>query len=120
MRLIWITAGGAALGLALVGIVLPLLPTVPFLLLAAFCFARGSTRAHDWLVEHPRFGPPIRAWREEGAISRRGKGAALVAMAASLVLSLALGVGAAIVAVQAAVLACVAAFIATRPAGRAR
>ncbi|HUF56404.1 MAG TPA: YbaN family protein [Thermohalobaculum sp.] len=120
MRLIWITAGGAALGLGLLGIALPLLPTVPFLLLAAFCFARGSMRFHDWLVDHPRLGPPIRAWREEGAISPRAKRAALVAMAASLVLSLALGVGPALLALQAAVLACVATFIVTRPAGRPR
>ncbi len=120
MRLIWMAAGGTALGLGLIGIALPLLPTVPFLLLAAFCFARGSTRVHDWLVGHPRLGPPIRAWREEGAISPRGKAAALIAMAASLILSVALGVGAVIVALQAAVLACVAAFIVTRPAGRAQ
>ena len=120
MRLIWMTAGGAALGLGLLGIVLPLVPTVPFLLLAAFCFARGSGRVHAWLVGHPRLGPPIRAWREDGAISPHAKRAALVAMAASLILSLALGVGVGILALQAAVLACVAAFIVTRPTGRAR
>ena len=120
MRLIWITAGGVALGLGVLGIALPLLPTVPFLLLAAFCFARGSMRFHDWLVDHPRLGPPIQAWREEGAISPKAKRAALIAMAASLLLSLALGVGPALLALQAAILACVATFIVTRPAGRPR
>lgn len=82
-------AGGSALLVGLVGMFLPLLPTVPFMLLAAFCFARGNPRVERWLVEHPRFGPPITAWREHGAISPAGKRAALIALAISAIVGIA-------------------------------
>jgi uncharacterized membrane protein YbaN (DUF454 family) len=52
------------------GVVLPMMPTTPFLLLATFAFARSSLRLHDWLVAHPRLGPPINDWRAHGAVSR--------------------------------------------------
>lgn len=120
MRLIYVLAGWLAFALGFIGVFLPLLPTVPFMLLAAFCFARGSTRFHDWLVGHPRFGPPIRDWREDGAIRPAAKRAAMAAIAASLLLSLALGVAPHVLAIQAGVLACVSVFILTRPAGRLR
>ena len=77
-----------ALGLGLLGAFLPLLPTVPFILLAAFCFARSNPRWERWLVEHRHFGPHIEAWRSRGAISRKGKVAASLAFAASALLSL--------------------------------
>ncbi len=67
---------------------MPLLPTVPFMLLAAFCFARSSPQLEAWLVDHPRFGPHIHAWNTRGAISRRGKYAALATFAASALLGL--------------------------------
>ena len=70
------------------GIVLPLLPTVPFVILAAFFFAKGSPRLERWLVEHPQFGPHISAWRTRGAISRKGKRAALAAFGASAAVGL--------------------------------
>lgn len=70
MRFVWQGIGWASVILGALGILVPLLPTTPFLLLAAWCFARSSQRFHDWLVHHPRLGPPITAWRSEGAISR--------------------------------------------------
>lgn len=114
-RGLWLAGGLIALALAAVGIVLPLLPTVPFLLLAAFCFARSSERLHRWLLDHPRFGPPIRQWEERGAIGRRAKWIATVSMAGSVMIALWLGLPGWVVAVQAAVLAAVAVFIWTRP-----
>ena len=89
-RLLYLGLGFASVGLGALGIVLPLLPTVPFMLLAAFFFARSSPRLEAWIVEHPRFGPHVRAWRTRGAISPAGKRAALVAFVFSAVLGLVL------------------------------
>lgn len=91
MRGLWLTAGGMFLGLGLLGVVLPVLPTTPFLLLAAGCFARSSPRLHGWLLGHPVFGPPIRNWEENGAISRPAKRLAVGSMAAVFGLSALLG-----------------------------
>ena len=117
MRHLWTIAGLIAVGLGLAGAVLPLLPTVPFMILAAFCFARGSDRFHNWLLGHPTFGPAIRDWRAHGAISRRGKIAAGIGIAAAFLMSVLLGVPAWVLWVQAGVLSCVLVFILTRPSG---
>ena len=90
VRLVWLLFGGVSLALGAVGALLPLVPTVPFVLLAAFCFARGHPPFETWLLEHALFGPHIKAWRARGAISRRGKRAALAAFAASAILGLVL------------------------------
>jgi uncharacterized membrane protein YbaN (DUF454 family) len=79
----WQLAGLLALALGFVGIFLPLLPTVPFMILAAFCFAKGNPEWEARLLADPRFGPHIRAWRTHGSISRRGKAAALAAFCIS-------------------------------------
>jgi len=79
---LWVAAGAAALLTGIVGIFLPLLPTTPFVLLAAFCFARGSERCENWLMTHPRFGPMVRNWRDHRAIPLRAKQLAWVMMAA--------------------------------------
>ena len=86
-RPLWLGAGLVAVGTGIVGIVLPLLPTVPFFLLAAFCFARSNPVWERRLLDHPRYGPPLRQWRERRAISRKAKLAALTAMAATIALS---------------------------------
>lgn len=117
VRSLWTAAGLLSVAVGAVGAVVPLLPTAPLMLLAAFCFARGSDRFHSWLIEHPRFGPPIRDWRAHGAISRAGKRAAVVAIALAFGASLLLGAPGYALAVQAAVLACVLVFILTRPDG---
>jgi uncharacterized membrane protein YbaN (DUF454 family) len=90
MRLVWLLFGGLSLALGAIGAFLPLVPTVPFVLLAAFCFARGHPPFESWLLRHPTLGPHITAWRARGAISRRGKRAALAAFGLSAVIALAL------------------------------
>jgi uncharacterized protein len=88
----WLAAGLAALGAGTIGIALPLLPTVPVYLLAAFCVARSRPEWAERLYGHPRYGPPLQAWRERGAIGRRAKISALIALAASVaVVELTLG-----------------------------
>lgn len=67
-----------------VGIFVPLLPTTPFLLLAAFCFQTGSPRLHAWLLGHPRWGPGIRDWQNHGVIGKRAKIMATLLMTVSL------------------------------------
>jgi uncharacterized protein len=81
-RVLWATGGALALVTGIVGIFIPLLPTTPFVLLAAFCFSRGSARCERWLLEHPRFGPMVRDWRARRAVPLRAKQFATVMMAA--------------------------------------
>lgn len=120
MRTLWTLAGWFCFGLGFIGAFLPLLPTVPFMLLAAYCFGRGSERFHEWLITHPTFGPPILDWMEHGTISRRSKRAAGVAILLAFVISLILGVRPVILAIQAVVLIGVAIFIFSRHEGPRR
>ncbi len=59
--------------LGLIGVLLPGLPTVPFVLLSAFAAGKGWPQFESWLLAHPKFGPPVRQWRQHGAVSRRAK-----------------------------------------------
>ncbi len=83
LRPVWLLAGALSLLLGIVGIFLPLLPTTPFVLLAAFCFSRGSARWEAWLVNHPRLGPMVRDWRATRSVPLRAKQAATLMMSAS-------------------------------------
>lgn len=82
-RGLWAAGGFFFVGLGLIGIALPVLPTTPFLILAAGCFARSSPRMEAWILGHPKFGPLVRDWQARGAIPRRAKQLAIVSMAAS-------------------------------------
>jgi hypothetical protein len=117
MRPVWVGLGLLAVGLGIVGLALPLLPTTPFMLLAAACFARSSPRLHDWLLGHRIFGPTIRDWRDYRAINPRAKRMAITAMAAAFGLSVLLGLGWKVLAVQAVVLMVMGSWIWTRPEG---
>ena len=109
-----------ALAAAAAGVALPLLPTAPFLLLAAWSASHHSPELEARLLANPRVGPHIRAWREERALSRRAKRNALIALAVSYLitwfavplLAVKIGVG--------MILAAVAVFLATRPAPHSR
>ncbi len=74
------------LALAIVGVFLPLLPTVPFLLLAAWFAPRGSEQLHKWLYTHPYFGKTLTDWETQGAVSRRSKIISVFMLIASLFL----------------------------------
>lgn len=87
-RHLWRAAGVAAFALGTAGIFLPLLPTVVFYILAAWCFGKSNPAWEARLLRDPRFGPHIVAWRERGAIARRGKIAATLALTVSAVVSL--------------------------------
>ncbi|WP_298173868.1 YbaN family protein [Novosphingobium sp.] len=86
-RHLWTGAGLMFVGIGTVGAFLPLLPTVPFLLLALFCFARGNPVWEQRLLNHPTYGPLLLDWRQRRAIPRRAKWAALIAMAVSVVVT---------------------------------
>jgi len=119
-RYFYIALGWAAVALGLVGVILPVLPTTPFLLVAAFAFGKGSPEARAWLVEHAHFGPAIRNWEENGAISRGAKVLACTMMALVLLISLILGAAWWVLGLQVLFMGAGAAFILTRPDGAAR
>jgi uncharacterized membrane protein YbaN (DUF454 family) len=114
-RLTWLVVGFVALALGALGIALPLLPTTPFVILAAFAFAQSSEKLHQWLLDHNVFGPLIDNWRRHGAISRRAKIASVVSMVAVLAISLAMALPMVVIVVQLVVLGAAALFILTRP-----
>lgn len=114
-RIALILIGFVSLALGALGVFLPLLPTTPFVLVAAIAFAKSSDRLHQWLVDHDIFGPLIADWREHGAISRRTKVISVLSMIAILVISTLLSVPTHVIVIQAIVLSCSAVFILTRP-----
>ncbi|MEO1092287.1 MAG: YbaN family protein [Pseudomonadota bacterium] len=83
MRYVWLGIGWGCVGLATIGVWIPGLPTVPFLLVAVWAFSRGSPAAKAWLLDHVHFGPLLRDWFERGAIPRAAKRASAIGMGAS-------------------------------------
>lgn len=86
-RPLYLAAGLTCVALGAVGAILPIMPTVPFLLLAAFCFARSNPVWEQKLLDHPNYGPSLRQWRERRAISRPAKLAAIGAMSVGAVVT---------------------------------
>ena len=118
-KIVWGAAGFVSLGVGVVGIVVPGLPTTVFLLITAYCFTRSSERLHRWLMEHPQFGQPIRDWNEHGAIPMRGKILAAVMMVVAVVITIWLHAPTFVVIGQIIILAMVSVFFWTRPNGPA-
>ncbi len=83
-RILFFIGGMIAFGLGALGAVLPLLPTTPFILLSAFCFANSSQRFHAWLHRHPYFGKIIQDWKKHRSIPAKAKYLSLVMMIISL------------------------------------
>ena len=87
-KTIWIIAGSFVLGLAILGMFLPLLPTVPFLLLAASCYLKGSPSLYHWLISHPYLGKIIREYREDKTIPFKTKVYAILLLWGSISVSI--------------------------------
>lgn len=115
VRILLLTIAWASIAMGVVGLFLPLLPTTPFLLLSAGIFARVSPKFEYWVVEHPSFGPAVKAWRERKAIHRNAKVSAVIAMTCSLCVLAWLDPGPLTLAIVASVLSVCAAFVITRP-----
>jgi len=86
-RYLLITAGLISVVLAVVGIVLPLIPTTPFLLLAAACFVRSSDRLHNWLITNRLLGPYIRMYRKYSALTMQTKAGTLILLWVTIISS---------------------------------
>ena len=80
LRYLLLVVAWLSLALGLIGLVTPVLPTVPFVILASWAGMRSSRRVHDYLESHRVFGPVIRDWREHGAVKRKAKVIATVSM----------------------------------------
>ena len=86
-RGLWLAAGIVSLAAGFIGVFLPVLPTVPFVLLAALCFSKGSPRCERWLLEHRHFGPMVRDWRVHRSVPLRVKQFAILSMAGGAALA---------------------------------
>ena len=113
-RQLYLAGGLTCIALGAIGAVLPIMPTVPFLLLAAFFFARSNPEWERRLLDHPHWGPYIVDWRDRGAISRKAKTLAIVGMAVGAVFTY-FTLGAPWYFASVAILVVVGAWIATRP-----
>jgi uncharacterized membrane protein YbaN (DUF454 family) len=87
-RIALVVVGTVALALGIIGIVVPVLPTTPFLLLAAACYARSSERLHRWLLNNRYLGEPIRSYRDHRAVRLHVKIYAIVVLWAGIALSI--------------------------------
>lgn len=83
-RAIYIAIAWASFALGVIGAFVPLMPTTCFMLLAVWAASRGSPRFAAWIREHPRFGPAVNAWEDEGAIPRHAKWLAVIMLGVSM------------------------------------
>ena len=114
-RTAYMIAGWVCVGLGIIGAFLPVMPTTVFMIAALACFAKGSPETARKLLDHPRFGPSLRAWKAEGAISARSKTVAVTAMAVSWVIVVYTQEGWIVPGIVGMILVAVATYILTRP-----
>ena len=120
LRVMWFTLGSAALALAALGVVLPVLPTTPFVLLAVFAYGKSAPHIAASIERNRILGPTLANWRAHGAIARRHKAVAVIMMASVFGASVAMSVAAPVLVLQAVCMTGAAAFILSRPSGAAR
>ncbi|MEQ1781193.1 MAG: YbaN family protein [Hyphomonadaceae bacterium] len=116
-RPMFFVAGLFFVGVGIVGYILPVMPGTIFLIIAAACFARSSSRLETWLLNHPQLGPSVKAWRANGAIPRRIKVVAITSMVVSFGLLLFAHISPEWMTAAGVVLLACALFVATRPEG---
>lgn len=115
-RRIYLALGFVFVAIGVAGVVLPIVPTTPMMLLALWAFARSSQRFHDWLLNHRQFGPPLQRWKEHGVIPAKTKVMSLTIMSLSLIYLAGYSEAPALAVAAAALLMLVGAvFIITRP-----
>lgn len=113
----WRVLGGLSLFLGAIGVILPLLPTTPFIILAAFCFARSAPALHARLVQSPTFGPAIASWQAKGAIAPRHKAMAVGMMLTAFIGAFLVGAPPIALIIQVVFMSGAALFVLTRPNG---
>jgi uncharacterized membrane protein YbaN (DUF454 family) len=87
-RLLLLVLGWLSLILGIIGVILPLLPTTPFILLSAWCFSQSSKRFHHWLRQHKYFGPMIEDWQSDKGIPKKSRNRAIIFMWCGMALSI--------------------------------
>ena len=115
VRHLWTAAGLIALAIGIIGAFLPILPTTPLVLLAAFCFGKGSPRLRAWITSHPRFGAAIEDWEATGAIPPKVKIFSCTVMAVTFITSALLGLSPVALAAQGVLMGIGAIYVITRP-----
>ena len=91
-KLMWVSLGSLFVGLGAIGVIVPGLPTTPFLILAAACYIRSSQRLYDWLISNKRFGPYLKDYREGKGIPRKAKRLAVVMIVVIVSFSVVFGI----------------------------
>lgn len=115
VRLAYASLACIALALGFIGLFLPLLPTTPFVLVAAWAAPKGSPRLHRWLWNHPQIGPLLHAWHTNRAVPRRAKWFACITMSLSWIGLLVMGMNWIVLGVMALLFISVSTYLITRP-----
>jgi len=115
VRMAYAALAGIALALGVIGLFLPVIPTTPFVIVAAWAAAKGSPRLHQWLWNHPQIGPLLHAWYTKRAVPRRAKWFACITMSISWISLYVMGMSGIILGVIALLFIAVCIFLITRP-----
>ncbi len=115
MRIFWIILAVAFLAAGVIGLVLPVMPTVPFVVLSAYCAAKGSPKLYNWLINNKTFGPMILDWQQRGAIARKTKWITTISLFFAIVLAFLLKLHPLLILIEAGIFIVILIFVWTRP-----